>query len=331
MQKQQKNKKLAVILRRMVVCAMFLALAVVINFFTETGIPLFGADGIQIKFGGVFTSFPAFLFGPIYGGVVCAASDIIGCIIKPLGGYIPWFTITAFIAGFIRGGVFMLLKKRSDKGIRIFLAVLVALTAFIGVYSLVAVKNDKVFEGTFASSENLLPIEELIANKEEYSAPTKLALTYAESNAKRASLPEDTAKHEKYTVFDLDGEQYIFLTSKFGSGFALTINLLSFSFILFAVLGAVLLAFLYAADKKFPEGANSSKIFLSIILAEVIQTSINTFLLMKLYVGTYQNFSYSLLNLPRVAEGIVMSIILSYFTYILYQVYDSKIKNKFSW
>ena len=69
MQKQQKNKKLAVILRRMVVCAMFLALSVVINFFTETGIPLFGADGNQVKFGGEFTSFPALLFGPIYGGV----------------------------------------------------------------------------------------------------------------------------------------------------------------------------------------------------------------------------------------------------------------------
>lgn len=315
----------------MVISAMFLALAVVINFFTETGIPLFGADGIQLKFGGVFTSFPAFLFGPIYGGIVCAASDIIGCIIKPMGAYVPWFTVTAFIAGFIKGGVFMLLKKRSDKGIRIFLAVLVAVTAFIGIFSLVSVKNDGIYEGAFASSDNLLPIEEIIENKESYSAPTKLAIDYAISNAKRATLPEDPAKHSKYTVFELDGEEYIFLTSKFGTGFASTVNLISFAFILFAVLGAILLAFLYGVDKKFPSGAFSSKIFLAIILAEVVQTSINTFTLMKLYAGTYQNFSYALLNLPRVAEGIVMSIILSYFTYILYQVYESKIKNKFKW
>lgn len=324
------NKKLAAVLRRMVISAMFLSLAVVINLFTETGIPLFGADGIQLKFGGVFTSFPAFLFGPIYGGVVCAASDIIGCIIKPMGAYVPWFTITAFIAGFIKGGIFMLLRKRSDKGIRIFLIILVVLTAFTGVYSIVSVKKDGVYDGTFASSKNILPIEEIISQKESYSAPTKLAVTYAESNARRASLPEDPAKHSKYTVFELDGEEYIFLTSKFGSGFALTTNLISFSFVLFAFLGAVLLAFLYISEKKFPNGAYSSKIFLSIIVAEVVQTSINTYLLMKLYAGTYQNFSYSLLNFPRVAEGIVMSIILSYFTYVLFQVYDSKIKNKFN-
>lgn len=315
----------------MVISAMFLALAVVINFFTETSIPLFGADGIQLKFGGVFTAFPAFLFGPVYGGVVCAISDIIGCIIKPTGAYVPWFTMTAFVAGFIKGGIFMLLKKKRDSGIRIFLAVLVAFTAFVGVFSLVSVKNDNVFEGTFASSDKLVPIQQMVENKESYSVPTQIAIDYAVSNAKRASLPEDTSKHARYTVFELDGEEYIFLTSKFGTGFASTVNLISFAFILFAALGAILLVFLFVVGRKFPSGAYSSKIFLSIIIAEVVQTSINTFLLMKLYAGTYQNFSYNLLNLPRVAEGIVMSIILSYFTYVLYQVYESKIKNKFEW
>lgn len=322
---------------RLVVSAMFLALAVVINTFTEIAIPLFGADGMQVKFGGVFTAFPAFLFGPFYGGIVCAASDILGAFIKSTGAYVPWFTVTAFIAGFLKGLVFMLIKDRNVKWLKAVLAVMIALAAFLGIFSFVSIKNDKIYNGAFASSENVLSAQELLDNRESYSVPSKLAIKYAFSNAQRASLPTikdgETAEEyaerlTKYETLDDNGKEIYILKSKFAPALASTINIIAPTMITFAVLGAILLTFMIIVESKYQLGSFAPKIFLSVLAAEIVQTSINSVLLINLYTTTYQNFSYALFNTPRVLEGILMSIILSYFIYVLYQVYDSKIKGK---
>ena len=321
---------------RLVISAMFLALAVVINTFTEIAIPLFGADGMQVKFGGVFTAFPAFLFGPVYGGLVCAASDIIGAFIKPTGAYVPWFTVTAFIAGFLKGLVFMLVKNRNVKWLKIVIAVMVALAAFVGIFSFASIKNDKIYDGAFASSENVLPAQEILDNRENYSLPTRLAVEYAFSNAER-QLPaikdgETEAEYAerllKYETLDNGGEEMHILKSKFAPALASTINIIAPTMIAFAALGCILLVFMMLVEKKYQLGGFASKIFLSVLVAELVQTSINSALLINLYTGTYKNFSYALFNTPRVLEGILMSMILSYFIYVLYQVYDSKIKGK---
>ena len=322
---------------RLVISAMFLSLAVVINTFTEIAIPLFGADGMQVKLGGIFTAFPAFLFGPVYGGIVCACSDIIGAFIKPTGAYVPWFTLTAFLAGFLKGLVFMLLKNRNAKWLKTALAVLVALAAFMGIFSYVSIKNDKIYDGAFASSENVLSAQELLDNRESYSAPTRLAIKYALSNAQRQSIPaikdgqteaEYAETLAKYETLDNNGEEIYILKSKFAPALASTINIIAPTMISFSVLGGILLVFMIVVERKYKLGGFASKIFLSVLVAELVQTSINSALLISLYTKTYGNFSYALFNTPRVLEGILMSIILSYFIYVLYQVYDSKIKGK---
>ena len=327
-----KNKSLAgtsrKILIRMIVSAMFLALAVVINGITEVSIPLFGPDGMQVKLGGIFTSFPAFLFGPLYGGAVCAVSDIIGCIIKPTGAYVPWFTVTAFIAGFIKGLVFALLKKHSARWIKVFLSAAVVVSAASGIYSFVSIGNDHVYDGTFPTQDNILSVQELIEDRENYSVPTKIAFKYAISNSQKIKLPDDPAKHVNYQIVNIDGEDTIIKTASFTSGFASTLNIICAVLLGFAILGLLLLVFLIVAEKKYDTGNLAAKIFMSVLCAELVQTSINTALLMKLYAGTYGNFSYWLFNTPRVIEGFFMSIFLSYFIYVLYQVYDSKIKGK---
>ncbi len=322
---------------KLVISAMFLALAVVVNTFTEIAIPLFGADGMQVKLGGIFTAFPAFLFGPFYGGIVCAASDIIGAFIKPTGAYVPWFTLTAFLAGFLKGLVFMLIKDRNVKWLKAALAVMVALAGIIGIFSFVSIKNDKIYDGAFASSENVLPAQELLDNRENYSAPTRLAIKYAFSNAQRQSLPaikdgesevEYAERLTKYETLDDNGKEIYILKSKFAPALASTVNIIAPTMIAFAVLGAILLIFMLIVEKKYQLGSFAPKIFLSVLVAEIVQTSINSVLLINLYTTTYQNFSYVLFNTPRVLEGILISIILSYFIYVLYQVYDSKIKGK---
>lgn len=328
MSKTESAKQTHSLLMRMVVSAMFLALAVVVNGFTEISIPLFGPDGMQIKLGSIFTSFPAFLFGPIYGGIVCGVSDIIGCFIKPTGAYVPWFTLTAFLAGFIKGYVFMLLKRRSASWIRIALAAAVIISAAAGIYSLVCIGNDNVYEGTFPSSENILSAQELFDNADNYSAPTKLALKYARSNSEKAKLPDDPAKHANYQIINVGGEDIIIKTSNFNSGFASTLNLICAVLIGFAVLGLLLFVFLTVTEKKYPTGGFAAKIFASLLSAELIQTSINSALLLNLYTGTYGKFTYALFNTPRVIEGFFICMVLTYFIYVLYQVYDSKIKSK---
>lgn len=75
------------------ICIGFVAIS---KFFSFT-LPLFGASGMNVGFGGIFTAFPAFLFGPVFGGVASAASDLLGVIIKPTGPYNPIFTITGLL------------------------------------------------------------------------------------------------------------------------------------------------------------------------------------------------------------------------------------------
>ncbi len=94
---------------RLSLSAAFLALALICKLFFSIPIPFFGAGGIRVGIGGIFTAFPAILFGPIYGGAVSALSDFLGAMIKPDGAYIPWLTLTAFAGGFVKGLLFRLI------------------------------------------------------------------------------------------------------------------------------------------------------------------------------------------------------------------------------
>lgn len=117
-------------LLKMTLCAVFIGLAVVAKLFLSIKIPLLGADGLRISLAGVFTAFPAFICGPIYGGIASAASDFIGYIIKPDGAYIPWLTLTAFAGGVLKGIIWRLFVRRPRKSVRI-----LALAAFVIVGS----------------------------------------------------------------------------------------------------------------------------------------------------------------------------------------------------
>ena len=68
-------------LTKIAVTAICIGFVAISKFFSVT-LPLFGASGMNVGFGGIFTAFPAFLFGPLYGGVATAISDLLGVIIK---------------------------------------------------------------------------------------------------------------------------------------------------------------------------------------------------------------------------------------------------------
>ncbi|MEN6314588.1 MAG: folate family ECF transporter S component [Clostridiaceae bacterium] len=90
-----------------------------------------GAPGMRVGFSGVFTKITAILFGPVLGGTASGIVDILGCLIKPEGAYIPWLTVTAILGGVITGVLWKLASKIDlIKFKRFFLAFIVIIGMF---------------------------------------------------------------------------------------------------------------------------------------------------------------------------------------------------------
>ncbi len=80
------------------VTAMLCAIAVILGFLK---IPV--TNLIEIRFGSIPVAIGASLFGPAIGGIIGAASDILGYLVKPTGAFFPGFTISAILSGIIFG------------------------------------------------------------------------------------------------------------------------------------------------------------------------------------------------------------------------------------
>jgi ECF transporter S component (folate family) len=135
--------------------AVFIALASVIKLFASIPIPIFGANGIKVGLSGIFTAFPAFIFGPIYGGIASAASDVIGYLIRPDGAYIPWLTLVLFAGGCIKGLIWRLISSRREVRFRAAAVIMCAVIAAFGIASHVSLISDGVMSGFVAVKENL--------------------------------------------------------------------------------------------------------------------------------------------------------------------------------
>ena len=84
--------------RTVTTAAMFLAIAVVLGYFTIEAGPY-----LKIGFGSVANQFVYYLFGPVTGGIYGGVLDLVKYIAKPTGGYFPGFTFNAILAGIIYG------------------------------------------------------------------------------------------------------------------------------------------------------------------------------------------------------------------------------------
>ena len=105
-------------LRRLCFTAMLVAIALVMRLFFSLTIPLMGENGMRIGFAGIFSTLPAFLFGPVWGGISSGATDVLGHFLRPQGAYLPHITVVAVSAGFIRGFAWLLLRNRG-KGLQL--------------------------------------------------------------------------------------------------------------------------------------------------------------------------------------------------------------------
>ena len=107
--------------KKLVVCAVFIALGVVLGGLLNIPAVVFGAYSVKIGFGVLPVILAGMLYGPVYGGMVGGLTDFLQAVIFPKGAYEPWFTIIGIFFGLIPGLFFM--KKQPFKFWRIFLAV----------------------------------------------------------------------------------------------------------------------------------------------------------------------------------------------------------------
>jgi riboflavin transporter len=94
-------------IRTVAVCGMLLALKLVLGLFTINVSSI-----LKVGFAYLPVAAAGMLFGPVVGGAVGAAGDILGYFLQPTGPYFPGFTFDAFLSGFVYG---LLLYRRPVK------------------------------------------------------------------------------------------------------------------------------------------------------------------------------------------------------------------------
>lgn len=298
----QKNKKnFHFLLVAMTVTAVLTALAVVIKCFTKIAMTVPGL-GIQVSLGGIFTFFPAILFGPIFGGVASALTDFLGAMIAPTGAYIPWLTLTAFVGGVLKGLVWMALRRGVGKKLMVILLAVLIVVGAVGVTFTVSLNSDGVMHGVIAKQTDL-PTKDEIAEMTESGALSPLS-----------KAATSLAKYNKNTEKNPDNyRKYL----------ASYLNLLTFGLELFALIGIVVVAAAFIVSKirkKDGEG-----LFLRVAAAAVgsgvVVTTINTYIL-SLFVTSYAGRSLLILWVPRVCEEVVVCIIQAIIITLLYGVLE---------
>lgn len=113
---------------------------------------------VRISLGPALIIFSSIFLGPIYGGIIGGASDILGIILVPnaLGYSInPWISLVYLLLGVAPYFLFKLFKKvKNDKIIFIiFTSILLAIWVFILIYGLT---HDSISNHTFTLYEKII-------------------------------------------------------------------------------------------------------------------------------------------------------------------------------
>ena len=292
----QKNAKF--MLRKITVTAVMTALAVVLKCFFKTVLTI-PVLGIQISFGGIFTFFPAALFGPIYGGVASALTDLLGALIAPTGAYIPWLTVTAFIGGVLKGLIWMGLKKISSRVTVRATASLILAVGILGAVFTASLNRDGIIDG-FCARQESLPEKEQIEQMIDDGELSPLS---------RAAV--SLAKYNKNTEKNPDG---------YRKNLATYLNLLTVGLCSFAILSDLILILAVLIERRGKSrGGIYIKVFSSVLCSGLVVTTVNTFIL-KRFISAYAERAIIILWVPRAVEEIVVCLVQAAIISALYAV-----------
>ena len=88
------------------VYAMLLAVNIVLSYFGNVSITFLGTNVIKLSFTAIPIAIAAMLYGPVPAGIIGGLTDIIGFMLAPMGAYIPGFTVSMILIGFVYGAAF---------------------------------------------------------------------------------------------------------------------------------------------------------------------------------------------------------------------------------
>lgn len=125
-------------LKKLIISSLMLAIGLIIRQMSVM-VPLMGVPGLRIGFSGVFTSIPAIIFGPVYGALTSSMADIVGHFLNPQGPFFPHFTIMAAIGGFLRGFLWMKLRRVSLHKLKVSLSTFLIILISLGIISSIMV------------------------------------------------------------------------------------------------------------------------------------------------------------------------------------------------
>ena len=130
-------------IRTIVVCALFIAAAIILRLFSIM-VPIGGAGAMRISFAGIFVKMPAIMFGGTIGAIVSCIVDILAHIIRPMGPYIPFLTLTGMLSGILIGIIWFKVKNININKIEKYYPIFfIALGGIAFVTHLMVVLSDK--------------------------------------------------------------------------------------------------------------------------------------------------------------------------------------------
>ena len=116
-------KKSTVDIKRLTINSAFIALSVVLERFLSLRISFFGVEGVRIGIGALPIFLSGFIFEPMDGLIVGALSDLVGYFISPMGIYMPQFTLTSALTGWIPAIVYKYFFRRKLNFLSLFVAI----------------------------------------------------------------------------------------------------------------------------------------------------------------------------------------------------------------
>lgn len=294
---------------KMIITAMMLAFALALKYFSIT-LPLMGSNGLRFGFAGIFTAFPAILFGPLYGGITSALTDLLGFFMKPSGDYNFLFTLMGFAGGFLKGLIWLLLKKAGKNTARVGKSVFAAFMAVFIAFGLsvtISLNRDGIMHGIIAHTEDVpekASMTEMIDGG-TVGAPTKFVgmLTSQKS--------EKTYQKNFATYANLSGTG-IAAVGILGLGILLTDTVIR----------------KVSKKKNKPAKADSdvfTKILICMLVSGIFVTTINSKILIELY-GIKAPFL--IYWLPRLAEEIIVCTVQAYITAIIYKAMEKLFRQR---
>lgn len=275
--------------RRITISAILLSISLVLKTTFSFYIPMFGQNGMSVGISGIFSMMPSLLFGPVYGAVVSALSDLLGYLLKPVGGYMPLMTLVMAAGGFIRGGLWGLLRDRDSQKMRVAVAAVSILLLAVGICNILFLSADGIDREFYDHT----PVESI--DTDNMHLVSKLLIT------RTISTKNPSGNLATYIICVTSGV--------IGS----------------AALGLLLLAADFLLSKKLLHDTHKGHIpqlLIALVGSGLIVTTINTVILREAIYTSWKVLPFTVVWIPRVIEEILGNTVKAYFIAVLLSLFS---------